>query len=824
MAKKEVVFGVKVETGKSVKNVQDLDKSLDNLNQATEETTKSTKDVNATFEDVYGDLQPLTTRLGEAEDRLYELSLAGETASDEFKELLEVVTNYRKTQIAVDQAVDASATTMGQKLVANVEFGASAFQAFESASALAGVESEKLVQTMVKLQAIQGVVGSIKALQQGLKESTIGMKLLSLATGGYNLVVGTSTGLMKAFRIALLATGIGALVVGIVALITNFKKLFGFITPVIDALKDFGDWIGLTNFAEEEASAEREIRHQNEMARIEAERQARETAFNERQDQFNREIALAKALGKETLEIESKRIKDKIAFNARERNENQKTFDDAVAQNKALEKVYKNAGATERAFLRAGIEANNEKIKSYKKYVKNVKDGENELKILFINDAKEKKQKEDKDLKERNSRYKQFVENRKREQERLFKIEQKRLFDIQKLEDEFLNEIEKLDEEHFQMTLSQQEKEETAVNDKYFRLIETAKKYGMDITDLEAKQQIELAVIREKFAEEELKKAEELNKKRAELRENFDALFRDQFDQSIKDLRDANAEQLKVLQEANDQELISDGEFYLAKLKLANDLADAEKKIEKEKNEFIKQEQIKAREQQLEGVNNLLENAQKALDGLNQINDLVNQIDQARLNSIQNQRDENLESLDANLQAQLRREDLTAEQKAQIEESFAQQKFAIQQKAFEEEEKIKKAQFNRDKALKLAQVSIDTASAIVKAIAQFGPPPSPLGIAGIASAGVIGLTQALAILNQQYQGGSAPSPPQIGGGQSAGALAGAGASAFTANTQAEQTDLSTIGEDVPVSQVVVLESDITGTQSKVAVQEAKSSF
>jgi hypothetical protein len=86
------------------------------------------------------------------------------------------------------------------------------------------------------------------------------------------------------------------------------------------------------------------------------------------------------------------------------------------------------------------------------------------------------------------------------------------------------------------------------------------------------------------------------------------------------------------------------------------------------------------------------------------------------------------------------------------------------------------------------------------------------------------LTQALAILNQQYQGGSAPSPPQIGGGQSAGALAGAGASAFTANTQAEQTDLSTIGEDVPVSQVVVLESDITGTQSKVAVQEAKSSF
>ena len=172
MATKEAVFNVKVNTGNSVKEVQDLDKSLDNLNKATDETTKSTRDVNATFEQVYGELQPLTTRLGEAEDRLYELSLAGETASDEFKQLLETVTNYRKTQIAVDATVDASAQTMSQKLVGAVEFGASAFQGYESAVALAGVESEALVQTMVKLQAIQGLVGSIRGLQEGVSTVT----------------------------------------------------------------------------------------------------------------------------------------------------------------------------------------------------------------------------------------------------------------------------------------------------------------------------------------------------------------------------------------------------------------------------------------------------------------------------------------------------------------------------------------------------------------------------------------------------------------------------------------------------------------------------
>jgi len=845
MATKEAVFNVKVNTGNSVKEVQDLDKSLDNLNKATDETTKSTRDVNATFEQVYGELQPLTTRLGEAEDRLYELALAGEQASEEYQNLLEVVTNYRKTQIAVDQAVDASAQTMGQKLVANVQFGASAFQGFQSATALAGVESEKLVQTMVKLQAIQGVVGSIQALNQGLRESTIGMKLASIATGAYNAVVGTSTGLMKLFRIALASTGIGLLVIGIASLIGNFDKLFAFMQPVIDAFKRFGDWIGITSFEEDELEKARKKRHEAQVKRAKKEREILQQAiedlkdyakeleeqnrlenryYNSRIKNLETQRKLAKGNADEEAKIDKQITDEKIKELERQKEafiEEQKAI--LKINEAAIKSNNKSQSDANKGLIKLSKDFNKVKLRVEENYFK-LQDQlrRNDFQALVELDQEiasiqaDATVRENDELKKRQDNYKKFIEERN-------KIEQQRLFNIKALENEFLNELEELDEEHYQMTLTAQEKEETAVNDKYFRLIETAKKYGMDTTDLETKQQTELAVIREKFADQELKNTEERNKKLADLRENFDKLWRDQFDQSIKDLRDANAEQLKVLQEANDEGLISEGEFYLAKLKLANDLADAEKEIELEKNEFIKQQQIKAREEQLEGITKVLEGAQKGLDGLNQINALANEIDQARLNSIQNKRDENLENLDANLQAQLNNENLTAEQKAQIEESFAQQKFAIQQKAFEEEEKIKKAQFNRDKALKLAQVSIDTASAIVKAIAQFGPPPSPLGIAGIASAGVIGLTQALAILNQQYQGGSAPSPPQIGGA-SAGSLAGAGASQFTANTEAEQTDLTTLGQDVPVSQVVVLESDITGTQSKVAVQEAKSSF
>jgi hypothetical protein len=105
-----------------------------------------------------------------------------------------------------------------------------------------------------------------------------------------------------------------------------------------------------------------------------------------------------------------------------------------------------------------------------------------------------------------------------------------------------------------------------------------------------------------------------------------------------------------------------------------------------------------------------------------------------------------------------------------------------------------------------------------------------MGIAGIASAGVIGVTQALAIANQQYKAGSAPSAPNFstaGGG--GGGMAGAGASSFTAsNTQTSTAGL--LGEqgattsNIPSSQVFVLESDISATQNKVKLQESKTSF
>lgn len=824
MATKEAVFNLKVNTGDSVKEVQDLDKSLDNLNESLDESAKAI-DKNSTFAKRYGDeLQPLTTRLGEAEDRLYELALAGDTTSKEYQELLETVTRYRKTQISVDKVVDASSRTMSEKLVSSVNLGVGAFTAFESALALAGVENEELVQTMVKLQALQGLSGSIQSMAEGMREMGLATKLASFFQGIYSSVVGTSTGALKLFRIALASTGIGLLIIGLAMLITNWKEVNKWIDKTMDSFGKFKPVVKILTFAfmplieaissvnyllkelgfiESDEEIADKKRWEEKKKRLEEEKQAREDIFNAEQRNYDRRIALLEAEGKATFELTQEKIQASIEYQKQIRNE------------LLLAKVNLLTLQQQGGIL---AEASKEQLKEVQKQLdasrESIAESENQLKINVLKNNKEK-----------SDSYQQYLEKRKQQQEEQFKIEQDRLWKIQALENEFLDELEALDEEHYQKTLTAQQKEETAVNDKYFRLIETAKQYGMDTIDLEAKQQIELATIRDKYEAEELKKRQETEQKKLDLIRKFQSIVLDEFENERLDFENEQKQQVISLNEALNEGLITQKDYLDAQNLLEQQYADKLVEINKRKNEYIKEQEIKAREEQLKSVTDLLSNAQKGLDGLNQINALVNEIDQARLNTIQNQRDENLENLDRNLKAQLNSENLTAEQKTQIEQNFAQQKFAVQQKAFEEEEKIKRAQFNRDKALKLAQVSIDTASAIVKAIAQFGPPPSPLGIAGITSAGIIGLTQALAILNQQYQGGTAPTPPQISGGGNAGSLAGAGASTFTANTTAEQTDLTTLGqENVPISQVVVLESDITGTQSKVAVQEAKSSF
>jgi len=345
-------------------------------------------------------------------------------------------------------------------------------------------------------------------------------------------------------------------------------------------------------------------------------------------------------------------------------------------------------------------------------------------------------------------------------------------------------------------------------------------------------EEVEKAKIRKKYADaalEELARIEGIRRERTKFLNSLIATDQQIALQELNNQQsDAKKELLKRLNSDNVDEKITQEEFDAAMLGLEKKKIAAIAKINLDATASTKAVAQKEREEELAEVTAGIEAAQKGLDQIKIVNDLLNEIGAARINKINEERDEDLANLDANQQAELNVVGLTADQKTAIEEKFAKQKFDVQMDAFNKEDKINRAKFNRDKAIKLAQVVMDTASAITKGIAQFGPPPSPAGIAAIATAGLIGVTQAVAIANQKYQGGTMPTMPSVSSGGGGGSMAGTSGSSFTASTPPTGTSTSGLLQDAQTAsqpvQVFVLENDISSTQNKVAVQEQKSSF
>jgi len=221
-------------------NASEAEKDFKSFNKAVDETTKSAKNLDATFEEVYGDLQPLTTRMGEAEDRLYELSLAGDTASKEYQELLTKVGEYRKVQIQTDLAVDGAATTMTQKLGSALNGATSGFAATQGAMALFGDENQALEESLLKVQSALAIQQGVQGLTEAYRELSIGSKIAAAGQAAFTFVTGGATTGLKLFRAALISTGVGALVVGLGLLIANFDKVKEVLTDVNKGFKEGG--------------------------------------------------------------------------------------------------------------------------------------------------------------------------------------------------------------------------------------------------------------------------------------------------------------------------------------------------------------------------------------------------------------------------------------------------------------------------------------------------------------------------------------------------------------------------------------------------------
>jgi hypothetical protein len=167
-------------------------------------------------------------RLRELQKTLIDMSLAGQEGTKAFKQM-EAEAGKLKDQIGdTSQRIKtlASDTVRIDTVVSAVQGITAGFQIAQGAAALFGSENEDLQKSLLKVQGAMALATGVQQVANLLnKDSILITQGQAAAQALYATAVGASTGAMKAFRIALLATGIGAAIAAVGLLIAKWDDL-----------------------------------------------------------------------------------------------------------------------------------------------------------------------------------------------------------------------------------------------------------------------------------------------------------------------------------------------------------------------------------------------------------------------------------------------------------------------------------------------------------------------------------------------------------------------------------------------------------------------
>lgn len=969
MANKEAVFTLKVNTGNSANDIKQTDKALNDFNKdlkATQQTAssgagidsleKNLADLDAKMKAGGLSMREMTKMMKEYQNIAVQAGVEtpiGQQAIQNAGSLKDQIGDIKAQTKALSSDFKGLDTAM-----AGISTGASVFQGMQSAIALAGVENEALVQTMVKLQAVQGLVNAVQTISNNLNDDSIlGMKIRSaltikdaegtvasitmrtVAEKGYQMVVGTSTGMMKTLKLAIASTGIGLIVVALGLVVAYWDDIKAAVSGVTSGMKNQLEITTaraeqskkeVDNFQYQENSLKLQGKSEEQILKIRMEKQR--VALKDAKSQLEAQIAiqkasesasirnfnltkqilnaigtvgnliplgiakaidgisggvisLAKMVNKYTQQFQGMMIgmlTQPIEIALKGANQISKALglgtinvksimgditDIAKSTTKGINEAIQGLKGTNLADALqgtvnsiadwgAGLIFDPEEIKKEGKKgideLQNTVDqmqsdldgGELKIREIKKKSADDQKKIADDQAKTAEERRRASLQVIKASMEEEAKVTNElEKTKIANMEDGSAKQIAILENQYgewrTELIKNANQKELEAIDKKfedgllseeaYRKEVETIMVDG--INNLTAKEQelvtqkmIELESSKTQIVLDENAKRE---LKRQELLSQYFATISDEYAKELKAFEDQQKKQIEALKKANQEGLITDEEYFKAQNKLEEDYANKVIDINKKKNAKIKEENKKKFEEDVQGLAKAIEIAEQVMEKMGEINNIVKMFEENKMASIQEQRQTDLADLDAKQQEELSQTNLTEEQKNGITQKYAKQKYLIQLKSFEEEEKIKKAQFNRDKAIRIGQVAIDTAKAVMTSIADNGG--VPLGIPAGVIAGAMGLAQITAISATQYKGGTAPTMPSMGGGGGGGgSMAGAGASSFTATQTNNQTNTQgLVGNAVqtaPISQVVVLESDISATQNKVKLQETKTSW
>ncbi len=287
----EIIFKASVDTKGSEKSIQAMEKDLDDARKSSDKYVKSLEEIKARVDS--GNLSMREMSKAIKDYQTVALNAGRETPVGQFAiqkaaELTDKIGDLRNeiNRTAHDGKNLQGAMQIGSGVVAG-------YGAAQGAMALMGTENENLQKTFVKLQAVQSILMGIEQVRSALEKESSAMmliratrtKVLTALEFIYATAVGTTTGAMKALRLAMLALPIVAIIAGITALIM---------------------W--LASLAESEEKAE--AMNEKLTASYDRQTEALNRAVRARQRAFENNLKLMKAQGASAQEIHDAEIEN----------------------------------------------------------------------------------------------------------------------------------------------------------------------------------------------------------------------------------------------------------------------------------------------------------------------------------------------------------------------------------------------------------------------------------------------------------------------------------------------------------------------------------
>lgn len=200
------------------------------INRNNESTTKSTTSLKGQLRQMTEQLAQMKARGEDTTQAYFDLARAAGELQDNIGDARQQVKNFASDTSKLDGAIQA------------VQGLAGAFAVAQGAIGVFTDDNEQLQEVMLKVNSAIAVLQGLQTIGNVLqKESAAATFLQTVAQKAYNIVVGESIGLMALLRLAFAATGVGAVVIGLTALVFWLKSTSAATKKLVKDITAFND-------------------------------------------------------------------------------------------------------------------------------------------------------------------------------------------------------------------------------------------------------------------------------------------------------------------------------------------------------------------------------------------------------------------------------------------------------------------------------------------------------------------------------------------------------------------------------------------------------